>query len=332
MGAGIYKIATYLPKKILSNNDLAKEFERWEPEKIENKIGIRERHITDENETAGDIAYKAAEIVLQDYKKDEIDMLMLCTQSPDHFLPTTACILQDKLKLRTNIGAFDFNLGCSGYIYGLAMAKAFINAEIAESVLLIVAETYSKHIHPKDLGNRTIFGDGAAATIVEKSSDEKILKFILGTDGKGKDDLIVLNGCFRSGYKKDIEEKTNNAGDIFTDNHLYMNGPDIFSFTIEAVPKAVGQCLEKNGMTLDEIDYVIFHQANKYMIDYLRKKIGIPKEKFYDNMLLTGNTVSATIPIAIYEALRKKVIKSGNKVLLCGFGVGYSWGAVIIEI
>jgi 3-oxoacyl-[acyl-carrier-protein] synthase-3 len=332
MGAKISKIATYLPSKILSNNELAKEFGKWEPEKIETKIGIRERHITAENETAGDIAYMAAEILLQDYDKDKIDMLILCTQSPDHFLPTTACILQDKLKLRTTIGAFDFNLGCSGYIYGLAIAKSLINSNMSNSVLLIMAETYSKHIHPKDLANRTIFGDGAAATLIEKNPKEKIHEFILGTDGKGKNNLIVLNGCFRSGRKENIEEKTNDAGDIFTDNHLYMNGPDIFTFTIEAVPKAVGLCLEKNKMTLNEINYVIFHQANKYMIDYLRKKIGIPKEKFYSNMLLTGNTVSATIPIALADSLKYRSLKSGDKVLLCGFGVGYSWGAVIIEI
>ena len=309
MGTRISKISTYLPEKILSNNELAKEFGRWEPEKIENKIGIRERHITAANETAGDIAYKAAEELLQDYDKDKIDMLILCTQSPDHFLPTTACILQDRLGLRTSIGAFDINLGCSGYIYGLALAKSLINSNMSNSILLIMSETYSKHIYHKDLANRTIFGDGAAATIVEKNPKEKIHEFILGTDGKGKNNLIVLNGGFRSSREENIKEKTNDAGDIFTDNHLYMNGPDIFTFTIDAVPKAVGLCLEKNEMTLSEIDYVIFHQANKYMIDYLRKKIGIPKEKFYDNMLLTGNTVSATIPIALSESIETKSYK-----------------------
>ncbi|MCX6278619.1 MAG: ketoacyl-ACP synthase III [Bacteroidetes bacterium] len=332
MGCKIVKTATYLPEKVLTNNDLAIEFNRWEPEKIEAKLGIRERHITAKHETAGDLAFNAAETVLDNYDKDRIDMIIFCTQSPDYFLPATACILQKKLGLRNNVAAYDFNQGCSGYIYGLAMAKAFINSGIAENVLLLVGETYSKHIHPKDLANRTIFGDGAAATIIEKQSREQIYEFILGTDGAGKNNLIVPNGCFRSEYDENAIEITNNAGDIYTDNHLYMNGPEIFNFTIEAVPSVVNDCLLKNNLTLEEIDYVIFHQANSYMIEYLRKKIKIPKEKFYSNMLLTGNTVSATIPIALDDCLNHNIVKLGDKVLLCGFGVGYSWGAVIIEV
>jgi 3-oxoacyl-[acyl-carrier-protein] synthase-3 len=332
MASKIVKIATYLPDQILNNNDLATEFNRWEPEKIETKLGIRERHIAANNETAGDLALKAAEIILENYDRDKIDMLIFCTQSPDHFLPATACILQEKLGLSDNVAAYDFNQGCSGYIYGLAMAKAFINAGISTNVLLIVGETYSKHIHPKDLANRTIFGDGAAATIIEKYESEHIHQFILGTDGTGRNNLIVPNGCFRSGRNDNAEEIANEAGDIYTANHLFMNGPEIFNFTIEAVPRAVNACLEKNEMTLDDIDYVIFHQANSYMIEYLRKKNKIPKEKFYSNMLLTGNTVSATIPIALADCLKNNIIKPGDKVLLCGFGVGYSWGAVIIEV
>ncbi|MBA4319514.1 MAG: 3-oxoacyl-ACP synthase [Flavobacterium sp.] len=332
MGSKIVKIASHLPEKVISNIDLARETSRWKPEKIESKLGIRERHVAAENETAGDLAFKAAEIVLENYEKSKIDMLIFCTQSPDYFLPATACILHKKLNLQKNVGAFDFNQGCSGYIYGLALAKAIVNSKIANSVLFIVGETYSKHIHPKDLANRTIFGDAAAATIIEKCDQEHIHEFILGTDGAGKDNLIVPNGCFRSERDKNAEEITNDAGDIYTSNNLYMNGPEIFNFTIEAVPQAVNDCLLKNSMTLEEIDYVIFHQANNFMIEYLREKIDIPHEKFYSNMLLTGNTVSATIPIAIEDSLNRGVIKSGDKVLLCGFGVGYSWGAVIIEV
>ena len=332
MGTKIVKIATYLPKQILSNVDLANEFNRWEPEKIEAKLGIRERHISAKNQTAGDLAFNAAEKVLENYEKDKIDMLIFCTQSPDHFLPATACILHKRLGLQNNVAAYDFNQGCSCYVYGLAMAKAFINSGIAKIVLLIVGETYSKHIHPKDLANRTIFGDGAAATIIEKNEKEHIFEFVLGTDGTGEQNLIVQNGCFRSIKDENAEEITNEAGDISTLNNLFMNGPEIFNFTIESVPKAFNECLVKNKITLDDIDYVIFHQANSFMIEYLRKKIKIPKEKFYANMLLTGNTVSATIPIAISDSLNQGYIKKGDKVLLCGFGVGYSWGAVLIQI
>jgi len=332
MGTKILKISTFFPKNVLSNEQLSYEFKRWDPEKIENKVGVKIRHIVGDNETAADLAFHAANKVLDNYDKQKIDMLILCTQSPDYFLPTTACILQELLGLRTDIGAFDFNLGCSGYIYGLAMAKAFINTNIAKNVLLITAETYTKHINHNDLANRTIFGDAAAATIIEQSDGLHIYEFVFGTDGKGKDNLIVPNGCFRNKYEINPVIKTTNAGDQYTDNDLFMNGPEIFNFTIEKVPIAVTKCLEKNSLTIEDIDYFVFHQANKFMIEYLRKKIKIPKEKFYINILNTGNTVSSTIPIAMADALQNGLIKLGDKVLLCGFGVGYSWGAVIIEI
>jgi 3-oxoacyl-[acyl-carrier-protein] synthase III len=332
MGSRIKDLGIYLPEFVLTNVQLSNDFGRWEPDKIENKLGINERHIAAKNETAGDMAFHAASKVLENYDRENIDMLILCTQSPDYFLPTTACILQDRLKLRTDVCAFDFNLGCSGFIYGLAISKSFIKTGIASNVLFITSETYSKHIHPKDLALKTIFGDGAAATIIESSQEEQILEFVLGTDGSGKDNLIVPNGCFRNAYNPFAEERKTDSDDIFTDNNLFMSGPEIFNFTIDAVPMAVELCLKKNGMTLNEIDYFIFHQANKFMIEYLRKIIGIPREKFYANMLHTGNTVSSTIPIAYSESIENGKIVKGNKVLLCGFGVGYSWGAVIVEV
>jgi len=332
MGSRIKSFGIYLPEYVLTNEKLASDFRRWEPDKIENKLGIKERHVAAEKETAGDMAFYAASKVLNGYDRDKIDMLILCTQSPDYFLPTTACIIQDRLKLRTDTGAFDFNLGCSGFVYGLAMAKSFIATGVASNVLLITSETYSKHIHPYDLASKTIFGDGAVATIIESSDAEHIFDFVLGTDGSGKDNLIVPNGCFRSSYDQSAKEHKTDSDDIYTDNNLFMNGPEIFNFTIEAVPVAVEQCLKKNKLSLDEIDYFIFHQANKYMIEYLRRKIGIPKEKFYLNMMFTGNTVSSTIPIGLSEVIQNGSVVPGNKVLLCGFGVGYSWGAVVVEI
>jgi len=332
MGVWIKKIEYYLPESIVTNNELEKEFPEWDAEKIEKKTGIRERHVVKENETALDLAYKASERALIDYDKDKIDFLMLCTQSPDYYLPTSACILQNKLGLRTDVGAIDYNLGCSGFIYGLALAKSLIIANIASNVLLITSETYTKHIHPKDKSNRTIFGDGAAATIIEKSREEGIFKFSLGTDGSGFQNLIIPNGGLRNRYDINAREIDDGSGSIRTDNNLYMSGPEIFNFTIDAVPKVVSQVLEKNKTSLDELNYVIFHQANKYMIEYLRKKIKIPEEKFYINLLHTGNTVSATIPIAIKDCLDDGIINKGYKVLIIGFGVGYSWGGTIIKI
>ena len=332
MSVKIVKIEYYLPETLLTNDDLEREFPDWSSEKIENKIGIRERYIVKENETALDLALKAGGKVLKDHNKDKIDFLLLCTQSPDYYLPTSACILQHKLGLRTNIGAFDYNLGCSGFVYGLALAKSLINSKIATNILLITSETYTKHIHPKDKSNRTIFGDAAAATIIEKSEEDQIGEFVLGTDGNGYNNLIVPNGGLRNRYDVNAKEIDDGSGNIRTDNNLYMNGPEIFNFTINAVPKVVSETLEKNNITLEDLDYIIFHQANKYMNEYLRKKINIPKDKFYLNLLRTGNTVSATIPIAIKDALDNKLIKKGDKVLLVGFGVGYSWGGTIIQI
>jgi len=332
MSVKIVKIEYYLPETLLTNDGLEREFPDWSSEKIENKIGIKERHIVKENETALDLALKAGEKVLIDHNKDKINFLLLCTQSPDYYLPTSACILQHKLGLRTNIGAFDYNLGCSGFVYGLALAKSLINSKIATNILLITSETYTKHLHPKDKSNRTIFGDAAAATIIEKSEEDQIGEFILGTDGNGAKNLIVPNGGLRNKYDPNAKEIDDGSGSIRTDNNLYMNGPEIFNFTIKAVPKAVLETLKKNNITLEDLDYVIFHQANKYMNEYLRKKIDIPKDKFYLNILHTGNTVSATIPIAIKDALDNKLIKKGDKVLLVGFGVGYSWGGTIITI
>jgi len=332
MGVKITNIEYYLPEKIITNNQLAKEFSDWSPDKIEKKVGIRERHIVKEDETALDLALEAAEKVLKNYDKDKIDFLLFCTQSPEYYLPSGACILQDRLGLKTDIGAFDYNLGCSGFVYGLALAKSLINSKIATNILLITSETYTKYIHPKDKSNKTIFGDAAAATIIERSEHGKIGEFIFGTDGGGYNNLIVPNGGLRNRYNINAKEIDDGSGSIRTDNNLYMNGPEIFNFTIKAVPKVVSETLKKNNTALNEVNYVIFHQANKYMNEYLRKKIGIPKEKYYLNLLYTGNTVSATIPIAIKDSLDNKLIKKDDKVLLIGFGVGYSWGGTIIKV
>ncbi len=332
MSPKVKKINYYLPEQRRTNKQLAKKIQKWDAEKIENKTGIRERHVVKEDETALDIGYEAAKKVFQNYDKSKIDFLLFCTQSPEYYLPSGACILQDKLGLRNDIGALDFNLGCSGFIYGLAMAKSFIQSGLSNNVLLITSETYTKHIHPKDKSNLTIFGDGAAATIVKSSDNEGIFEFALGTDGSGFDNLVVPNGGLRNRYNPNAEIIDDGSGSLRTKNNLYMNGPEIFNFTIKAVPIVIDQCLEKNDTSIDEIDYVIFHQANKFMINYLRKKTKIPEEKFCVDLKYTGNTVSATIPIALKNAIDDQKVKKGDKVLIVGYGVGYSWGATIIRI
>ena len=251
---------------------MEKAYPDWSASKIEEKIGIRERHIVAEDETALDLAFRAGLKVFESFDKHLIDFILLCTQSPDYFLPTSACILQDKFGLRTNIGAIDFNQGCSGFIYGLALAKSLIHAGMADHVLLITAETYSKHIGPNDRANMSIFGDGAAATVISKSEAKKICEFELGTDGSGKDNLIVVNGGLRNKIELAPQEWTDESGNVRSNNFLFMNGPEIFNFTIEKIPEVVHKTLEKNSLTIEDVDYVIFHQANKYMLEYLTKE------------------------------------------------------------
>lgn len=335
MGAIISKIAVYLPAQVITNEMLLSgEIESTlTPVKILSKLGIKQRHIAAEGETSLDLAYNACLKVLENTNKESIDFLLFCTQTPDYILPTSACILQDKLELKKTTGAFDFNLGCSGYIYGLAIAKGLIEANIANKVLLATAETYSKILHPKDFSNRSIFGDGAAATIISQSNEHGILQMEMGTDGSGFANLIVANGCFRNGLNRKASQTLSNADDIILSNdNLYMNGPEIFNFTLDAVPALIESVLKKNNMNLSEVDYFIFHQANMFMLEYLRNKIGINKEKFYINMEKTGNTVSATIPIGLKDAQERGLVKKGDYIMLCGFGVGYSWGATIVQL
>ncbi len=324
-------IEYYLPEIKITNPQLAESFPDWNYLDFEKKIGIAERHIAAVDETALDLAQKAAEKLFLDNDKNKVDFILFCTQSPDYYLPTTACILQSRLNLRNDIGALDFNLGCSGYVYGLALAKGLLKSSIARNILFIVSETYSKHIHEKDKINRAIFGDGAVATLVNNETIE-IGEFILGTNGNGYDKLIVKNGCFRNHDILEAEQYEYAKGSFTSDNHLYMNGPEIYSFTLSTVPDLVFETANKNKLDMNEIDYFIFHQANEYMLKSLRNKINIPEEKFCISFRNTGNTVSATIPIALKDALSSGVIGIGSKVMLVGFGVGLSWGATIIHI
>lgn len=332
MGTKILHIEYYLPEKILTNSQLEDMFSDYSGQQIEEKVGIKERHIVRDDETALDLAQRAAEKVFQKFDKNLIDYILLCTQSPDYFLPSSSCILQDRLGLRTDIGALDYNLGCSGFIYGLSLAKGLITSGIAKNVLLLTSETYSKYIHPKDRSTLSIFGDGAAATIITQSEQGKIFDFVLGTNGKGYKNLIVPNGGMRNKLQENAAEKKDHNGCIRTDNNLFMDGPEIFNFTISIVPKVVDRVLEVNNLDLKKIDYMIFHQANNFMLEHLRKKMKIPREKFYNNIEKTGNTVSATIPIALRDCMDQHIIEEGDTILLVGFGVGYSWGGTIIEI
>lgn len=334
--AAIRGISSYLPEQKLTNEQLAQEFQEWDVAKIYQKTGISVRSIAAPDECASDLGVAAARKLFQTgiCHPEDIDFLLFCTQSPDYFLPTTACLIQERLQFKTSCGALDINLGCSGFIYGLSLAKGLIETGQSKNILLITSDTYTKFINPTDRGVRTLFGDGAAATLISaiNSEEDTIGPFVFGTDGKGADKLIVPAGGLRLPISQETGiEKNDGTGIYRSAKNLYMDGPEIFIFTLNEVPVAIKSLLEMSSTTLEEIDYFIFHQANSFMLESLRKKMRIPKDKFCLNLESYGNTVSATIPMAMELALKNEEIKPGDRVMLVGFGVGYSWGATLIR-
>ena len=333
MYAKISALTEYLPVSVLSNSELSLDFPEWPVGKIASKTGISQRHIASEDEFASDLAIAAGAKLFQENQinPSSIDYLLLCTQSPDYFLPTTACIVQDKLGLSRSIGALDINLGCSGYIYSLGMAKGLLETGQASKLLLITADTYSKFLNPKDKSVRTIFGDGASATLIEATASESAISLpAYGTDGSGAHHLIVPTGGLRNGQAIAPKSAAELRGLASSKYDLFMDGPEIFNFTLNVVPESLESTLAKSGLSIGEVDLFVFHQANKFMLDHLRNRLSIPEDKFYISMGETGNTVSSTIPIALSNANREGVLKPGMKVLLLGFGVGLSWAGTVI--
>lgn len=320
--ARITAISTHLPGCLLSNQELARRFPAWTAEKIYSKTGILERRIAAPGETAGDLALKAAQNLLNstNIKHDDIDLLLLVTQTSDQALPSTSCRIHQELGLSSRCGTFDLNQGCSGYIYGLAVADGVIAAGAATNVLLLTADTYSKLIDPCDQSVVTLFGDGACATLIQ-ADPSGIQKGIgptqFGTDGGGAELLY----CNYAGWRAPLSEQ----------KPLQMDGPGILSFTLSVLPKALQEYLEENSYTLHDYDHVVFHQANKFILDKLYAKIGA-NDKGIVSMKYTGNTVSSTIPFALKKLLEEPGNSNCRRVLLGGFGVGLSWGFTSILI
>ncbi len=332
MGAYIKAISYYLPETVLTNEALVREFPEWSVDKVAQKVGVHSRHLAGEHETAGDMAERAARRLFDEYTIDpkEVDFLLLCTQSPDYFFPSTACILQNRLGLRTDVGAFDYNLGCSGCVYGLAVAKGLIAGGIARNVLLLTAETYNKYLHPSDKSNRSIFGDGAAACLISTDGFAKIGAFGMGTDGSGAEHLILKTGAARWKMATGLSV-TDDEGHVWHDDYLYMNGGAVFNFTLEVVPALLRLVLERNEMQKEGIDYFVFHQANKFMLNTIRKVCGLSKDKFYVNLETTGNTVSSTVMIGLKDCMDMGIVKSGMSVMIAGFGVRLSWSGTVLK-
>jgi 3-oxoacyl-[acyl-carrier-protein] synthase III len=334
--AGIKDIAVYLPDSILGNDELAALYPEWSAEKILEKTGINERRIAGNKQTSGDMAYEAARNLFAQGKisAENIDFIILCTQAPDYVLPTTACLLQDRLGISRQSGALDINLGCSGFVYGLSLAKGLIETGSAHCVLLLTADTYSKYIHPMDKSVRTLFGDAAAATAImaSETSEESIGPFVFGTDGSGSKNLIVEAGMYRQpkSFETSIEQ-ADTSGNVRSRENLYMNGAEVMAFSLKEVPKAADALLQKAGKSKEEIDFFVLHQANKFMLDALRRKLNVESEKLPIMMKDIGNTVSSTIPITLFRMRKHGMLTEGKQLVLIGFGVGYSWAACLLN-
>lgn len=334
MKARINSIEYYLPEKVISSAHLAQEFPDWPVEKIEAKTGIRERHVARQDECSSDLGFEAARKLFESgaCRPDQIDFVLFCTQTPDYLLPTTACLLQHRLGVPTSAGALDFNLGCSGFVYGLSLAQGLIETEQARRVLLITAETYSKLIHPRDRSVRTIFGDAGAATLIEgvESNESFLGPFVFGTDGGGAKNLMVPAGGMRCPRSAEsavaIEDRSGNRR---SRDNLHMDGAKIFEFTLKTVPLCVSRLLEKSGVGIEAIDRFIFHQANEFMLEHLRQKLALAPQRFSLALRDCGNTVSASIPIAMKNDRDAGKLGANATAMLVGFGVGYSWAGTL---
>ena len=325
MNALLTAIEYHLGERLETNADLAAEHPEWDMARLVAKLGVRQRCLAQPGETASDLAVRAAQKLFASgaCTPDEIDFILFCTQTPDHLIPTTACSLQTRLGIPSRAGALDFNLGCSGYIYGLSLAKGLVESGQARTVLLLTGDTYSRLINPADRNVRLVFGDGAAATLIRAEAPSvtgaKMTAFTFGTDGTGAENLIVRNSGLRT------RGCPAPGGDF-----LEMNGGEIFNFTLRVVAPLVAEILRRAGTTLADLDTVVPHQANAYMLEHLREKLGVPPEKFAVTLADCGNTVSSSIPIALRQWRAEPQWFVGKRTLLLGFGVGYSWGGCLL--
>ena len=338
MKAQIRSIACHLPEQVLENKELVKVFTSWTEEKIVRKLGIETRPISAPDETAVDMAVKSTEALFEkgNCVPEDIDFVLFCTQSPDYFLPSSACIVHERLGLPKSCGSLDFNLGCSGYVYGLSLSKGLIEGGMAQNILLITSETYSKFINPLDRGSRPLFGDGAATTLVsavDDSGESPIGPFVFGTDGSGANLLIVPAGGLRMPQSAETSvERDDGKGSVRSKDQLYMHGPGIFSFAIDRVPPMVEEILHRSGKTREDIGCYVFHQANKYMLDRLRELCNLDETRYFNDIRHRGNTVSSSIPIGMIDAFRCGMLRPDEWVMLVGFGVGLSWAATLVKL
>lgn len=338
VAARISAIATHLPEHVLTNDALAEVFETWSADKIYEKTGIAERRIAADDETALDLGVAAAERLFAEHgvSRESVDFVIFCTQAPDYFLPSSACILQDRLGLPKSTGALDITLGCSGFVYGLSLAVGQIAGGMARRVLLVTADTYSKFIHPLDRSVRTLFGDGATATLIDAVDGDggsSIGPFVFGTDGRGAHELIVESGAARRPRTPETGVAVEDEfGNVRSRDNLYMNGSAVMNFTLREVPAMYRELKERVGHDDADVHLVVMHQANRFMLDALRKKMKLPPEKVPYYFEKVGNTVSSTIPFVLAQLWDANQLAAGQRIALLGFGVGLSWAGCLVTV
>jgi 3-oxoacyl-[acyl-carrier-protein] synthase III len=334
MNTQITHIDYYLPEKILTNAELHEGNPAWDMKLVAERAGVLERHIAADGETALDLAVRACQQLFTKNPglKEQAQAVIFCTQSEDYIMPPNSCLMHKHLALGENVFAFDINSACSGYVHGLALARGIIHSGLVNNVLLINADTYSKYIHPQDRSARVLFGDGAAASWIEGTKDRGIVDMVCATSGKDFDKFIIpAGGCRIPRSAETARLVTNSSGNIRTDEHIHMDGLGVLGFVNSKVPPQVRAILEKNKLTTNDIDLFVFHQASKMVLDSLTRLLKLDPQKVFSNIAATGNTVSASIPIALKQAQEAGRIQPGDRVLISGFGVGLSWATAIID-
>ncbi|HSG67696.1 MAG TPA: ketoacyl-ACP synthase III, partial [Bacteroidales bacterium] len=303
----IKAVSYHLPARAVTNADLLAEFPDLKIDDLTRLTGVRTRYVAGEDETAADLAYHAGKKLFDEHEisANDIDHVIFCAQGSDFITPSSACLLQDRLGVPETAGTLDINQGCTGYIYGLSVANGLVATGAAKNVLLLTSVNISELIHPEDKSNRAIFGDGAAATLVslnEANTGSSIGDFVFGTDGKGYDAIIIKHGGARFPLRKHAsEDYFDTAGNIRNDSNFYMNGSKVFNFSLERVPLMISQLIAKAGLSPENVDLYVLHQANQIILESIFRKMKIPEEKTLIHLENCGNTVSSTIPIALYH-------------------------------
>jgi 3-oxoacyl-[acyl-carrier-protein] synthase-3 len=325
-------IASAVPERVVTLEDDARVFGQTEIERISQNIGVRERHVVNRTTCTSDLCYAAADRLLNElgWQRDSVDALMFVTQTPDYFMPATACVLQDRLGLSRHCAAFDVNQGCAGYLYGLWIGGHLVRGG-CRRLLLLVGDTISRLVSPGDRTVTSLFGDAGTATALEFDDNAPSMNFEFGVDGAGRNCLIVPAGAFRQPHSPQSGERTERGGNVRSDEDLFMDGGEVFTFVLREVPRLVQGILSNAEITVADIDHFVFHQANRFMLSHLTKRLKLPPERVAIGLTNFGNTSSASIPLAITTELRDDLSRASRRLLMAGFGAGFAWGATVCE-